>query len=213
MFIIYIHDERHYLCVNGNMSATKDPAGQSFVEEGETMTHDDCFDLLSNHRRRFTLHYLQQAENGTELGELAEQVAAWENETPREEISYDQRKRVYTSLQQVHLPRMDDAGVVEFDDREGTVTMGPTADEIEIYMEVVSGRKIPWSLFYTGLAVVNFAVIGLVALGVPGLGLVSGGGTAVFVATTFLVTSLAHLYITRTEMRLGASDGPPEGRA
>lgn len=197
------------MCANGNMSATKDPAGQSLADEAE-MTHDDCFELLSNHRRRFTLHYLQQSENGTELGELAEQVAAWENEIPREEISYDQRKRVYTSLQQVHLPRMDDAGVVEFDDREGTITMGPAADEIEIYMEVVSGRAIPWSLFYTGLAVVNVAVIGLVALEFPILGLLSGVGTAVFVATTFLVTSLAHLYITRTEMRLGASDGPPE---
>ncbi|WP_336326226.1 DUF7344 domain-containing protein [Halovenus sp. HT40] len=192
------------------MSATKDPAQQSPADEAETMTHDDCFELLSNHRRRFTLHYLQQSENGTELGELAEQVAAWENDIPREEISYDQRKRVYTSLQQVHLPRMDDAGVVEFDDREGMITMGPASDEVEIYMEIVSGREIPWSLFYTGLGLVNFGVIALVALGLPLFGLLSGIEAAVFVATTFLVTSLAHLYITRTEMRLGASDGPPE---
>lgn len=192
------------------MSATQDTAGESLADETETITHDDCFELLSNHRRRFTLHYLQQAENGTELGELAEQIAAWENEIPQEEISYDQRKRVYTSLQQVHLPRMDDMGVVEFDDREGTITMGPAAEEIEIYMEVVGGREIPWSLFYTALGLVNFAVVALVALELPVFGLLSGIETAVFVATTFLVTSLAHLYITRTEMRLGASDGPPE---
>ncbi|MXR50745.1 hypothetical protein GRX03_03880 [Halovenus sp. WSH3] len=189
------------------MSITQDPATRS--GEDETMTHDECFELLSNHRRRFTLHRLQQAEDGIELGELAEQVAAWENEIPREEISYDQRKRVYTSLQQVHLPRMDEMGVVDFDDREGTVAIGPAAEEVEVYMEVVSGREVPWSLFYTALALVNIAVVGFVALELPVVSVLSGVEIAVFVATTFLATSLAHLYISRTEMRLGANDEPP----
>jgi hypothetical protein len=192
------------------MSATQDPAQQSPAEKEDTISHDDCFELLSNHRRRFTLHYLRQADNGTELGELAEQVAAWENEIALEDISYDQRKRVYTSLQQVHLPRMDDMGVVEFDDREGRVTIGPAADELQIYMEVVGGREIPWSSFYLGLGAVNLVLIGLVAAGVPGFALLSGLEAAVFVVTTFLVAAAAHLYVTRTEMRLGSAGDPPE---
>lgn len=191
------------------MSATKETVGETEQDGDDTISHDECFELLSNHRRRFTLHYLQRADNGTELGELAEQVAAWENDVPQDQISYDQRKRVYTSLQQVHLPRMDNMGVVEFDDRAGTVTMGPAADELEIYMEVVEGREIPWSSFYLGLSVVNLALVGLVAAGVPGLGPLSGVGAAVFVVTTFLVAALAHLYVTRTEMRLGADGDPP----
>ncbi|WP_436903005.1 DUF7344 domain-containing protein [Halovenus halobia] len=192
------------------MSAAKENVGETEGGGADTISHDECFELLSNHRRRFTLHYLRQAENGTELGELAEQVAAWENEIPLEDISYDQRKRVYTSLQQVHLPRMDEIGVVDFDDRAGTVTMGPAADELDIYMEVVGGREIPWSSFYLGLGVVNLGLIGLVAAGLPGFAMFSGLATAVFVVTTFLVAALAHLYVTRTEMRLGSDGDPPE---
>lgn len=192
------------------MSASQQPVGRQQDGDTDEISHDECFELLSNHRRRFTLHHLRQAENGTDLGELAEQVAAWENEVPLEEISYDQRKRVYTSLQQVHLPRMDDMGVVEFDDREGTVTMGPAAEELDIYMEVVRGKDVPWGYFYPGLAAVNFAVVGLAAGGVPGFDAFSGLGVAVFVATTFLVASLAHLYVARTEMRLGSDGDPPE---
>jgi hypothetical protein len=192
------------------MSATKENVGETERDGADIISHDECFELLSNHRRRFTLHYLRRAENGTELGELAEHVAAWENEIPLEELSYDQRKRVYTSLQQVHLPRMDDIGVVEFDDREGRVTMGPAADELEIYMEVVGGREIPWSSFYLGLGVVNLALVGLVAAGIPGFSALSGVEAAIFVVTTFLVAALAHLYVTRTEMRLGSDGDPPE---
>jgi len=180
--------------------------------ERPTVSHDECFDLLSNHRRRYTLHYLQQSGSTVPLGGLAEQVAAWENETTVDELSYDERKRVYTSLQQVHLPRMDTAGVVEFDDREGVVEIGPAAEDLDIYLEVVQGRDIPWSLFYFGLAVANglFVMTYLATLW-PGT-LVPAVGVPVFVVTSFLLTSIAHLYITRTRMRLGGTDEPPSVR-
>jgi hypothetical protein len=184
-------------------------------EQGETeqsVTYDECFDLLSNHRRRYTLHYLKQNGEAVTLSDLSETVAAWENEIPVEELSYDERKRVYTSLQQVHLPRMDDAGVVSFDDREGVVEVGPAAEELDIYLEVVQRGDIPWSMFYVGLGVFNFLVVTASAVGVPGVSALPQVGIAVFVVTTFLVTALSHLYVTRTEMQLGADEQPPEVR-
>jgi hypothetical protein len=184
-------------------------------EQGETdqsVTYDECFDLLSNHRRRYTLHYLKQNGEAVTLSDLSETVAAWENEIPVEELSYDERKRVYTSLQQVHLPRMDDAGVVSFDDREGVVEVGPAAEELDIYLEVVQRGDIPWSMFYVGLGVFNLLVVTASVIGVPGVSALPQVGIAVFVVTTFLVTALSHLYVTRTEMQLGADEQPPEVR-
>lgn len=178
----------------------------------EKISHDECFELLSNHRRRYTLHYLQQNGNTTTLSDLSEQVAAWENETTIDEISYDERKRVYTSLQQVHLPRMNDANVVEFDDREGTVSIGPRAENLDIYLEVVEGGDIPWSLFYFGLSALSVGIIGAFALGVWPVTLLPALGLAVFVATSFTVASMAHLYVTRTEMQLGENEEPPSLR-
>jgi len=177
-------------------------------ENETTLSQDDCFDLLSNHRRRYALHYLRRNEGEASLGELADTVASLENGVDRDAVSYDQRKRVYTSLQQVHLPRMDEMDVVEFDEREGAVAIGPAAEDLDIYLEVVQGRDIPWSLFYLLLGVVNAVIVGAAALGTPVLAAIPTSGWSVFVVTTFLVTSLAHVYLTRTEMRLGEGDPP-----
>jgi len=191
-------------------TTTEETGGSGTATDVTEIPYDDCFDLLSNHRRRYALHYLQQQGEEATLGELADQVAAWENDVETDAVSYDERKRVYTSLQQVHLPRMDDLDVVEFDDREGRVTIGAAAEHLDVYLEIVHGNDISWSSFYLGLVFVNAGLLTGVALGVPLLAAVPGIGWAVFAVTTFLVTSLSHLYLARTEMRLGEPGSPPE---
>jgi hypothetical protein len=178
-------------------------------ESEDVISYDESFDLLSNHRRRYVLHYLKQNGETVTLGDLAEQIAAWENGIDIDDLSYDQRKRVYTSLQQVHLPRMDDARVVEFDDREGSVEVGPAAEDLDFYLDVVEGGDIPWSYLYLGLALINTVVIGAFAAGLWPVAVLPELGVAIFATTSFLVTSIAHLYVTRTEMRLGGSEEPP----
>ncbi len=193
----------------GENQVVPSPEQQTEEESGE-LSQDDRFDLLSNHRRRYALHYIKHNGDRATLGELSDQIAAWENEIDLEEVGYDERKRVYTSLQQVHLPRMDEAGVVEFDDREGAVEIGPAAADLDVYLEVVEGRDVPWSGFYLGLSGLDLLVVAAYAVGVPVVSAVPAIGLAVFVVTSFLVASLAHLYVTRTEMRLGERERPPE---
>ena len=55
--------------------------------------------------------------------ELAERVAAEENGVPREELSSAQRKRVYVSLYQTHVPKMEDAGLVDYDQETSMVSL------------------------------------------------------------------------------------------
>ena len=192
---------------NGSTAST----GASTVGSGDgQIPYDECFDLLSNHRRRYALHYLQQQDDGVALGELTDQVAAWENGVDVDAVSYDERKRVYTSLQQVHLPRMDNLDVVEFDDREGHVRIGIAAEHLDVYLEIVTGNDVSWSTFYLGLVAVNAGLLGGATLGLPVLSAIPGIGWAAFAVTTFLVASLAHMYLARTEMRLGETDAPPE---
>lgn len=179
--------------------------------EGEqTLDYNDCFDLLSNHRRRYTLHYLERNNGRAELGELAEQLAAWENGIEKAEISYDQRKRVYTSLQQVHLPQMDKLGILRFNEREGITALTEGAEELDFYFEIVGRRDIPWSEFYLLLGGVDAVILTGGAADIGPLAAVPGIGWGVFVLTTFLVVSLAHLYVSHTEMRLGQGEKPPD---
>lgn len=180
------------------------------ADDRQPVSYDETFDLLSNHRRRYTLHYLKANGEDAELGTLSDYVAAWENGIPPSEVSYDQRKRVYTSLQQVHLPRMDNMGIVEFDDREGIVQLTPTAQQLDIYLEVVGRRDVPWSVLYLVLAAINGVVLAAAALGLPGFAAVPDLGWGLFAVTTFVVVAVTHLYISRQEMQLGRTDKPPE---
>jgi hypothetical protein len=71
--------------------------------------HSDVLDLLSSDRRRWAIQALA-AEPSSErvpLSDLAEQVAARENDCSVEELTSQQRKRVYISLQQQHMTQLD----------------------------------------------------------------------------------------------------------
>lgn len=94
---------------------------------------DEVFDILSSSRRRHVLRRLAEGDGPSSIGELAEHVASIENGKPVSALTSQERKRVYVSLYQAHLPRMADSEVIELDDR-GTVTLGSNADAVHDYL-------------------------------------------------------------------------------
>jgi hypothetical protein len=121
------------------------------------------------------------------------------------------RRRVYTSLQQFHLPKLDEKGVVEFDTDAGEVALGEAADDIDIYLEITEGRDLPWSAYYLGLAGVSALLVGLSWVGIPPFASVPDQGWLVFSVVTLSIFALAHTIVTR-RMRLGSGSSPPELR-
>ena len=190
--------------INDTSSALSDGVSNEDQSETTEIT-SDVFELLSNRRRRYSLHYLEQGEETVELGDLARQVASWENDTEVDTVSASERKNVYTSLQQFHLPKLDEKGIVEFDKREGTVELGPVPEDFDIYMEVVERGSVPWSHYYIGLAAVQSLL-----LGATFAGFVSTTAVSIIFVISLAVSALAHTYYTKTEMRLGTSEKPPE---
>jgi len=189
----------------------KSTKSETYGEEKfpESLSRNEAFELLSNERRRYAIHYIKQSGGPVELGALSERVAAWENETSINEVSSDERKCVYTSLQQFHLPKMAEEEVIEFDDRQGTVALSARAEDLDVYLEVVDGWDIPWSEYYLGLAAVNLALVVSSVSSIYPISMLSSASWAVFAAVTFLVSALLHTYFS-TEMRLGQGDKPPE---
>ena len=165
--------------------------------------------MLSNRRRRFILHCLQDTESAATLSDLAEQVAAWENETEIARISASERKTVYTSLQQFHLPKMDETGVVEFDRRAGEVHITDAAQELDIYLEVVDEYDIPWSFYYIGFSAIGTVLVVLSALDIGPFGAIPYAGWTMFLLAALFVSSLSHFVLTRRN-RLGTGGSPPE---
>jgi len=162
----------------------------------QSLSQDQVFDLLSNSRRRFVLHYLKQADGPVRLSELAAEIAAIENEVSVDELTSQQRKRTYVSLYQTHIPKLQDAGAVTYDAETGMVELAAGAGEIgEYFQQQRSDRQ--WQYYYLLLA-----GVGLILYVVAGLIGVSTGvqfllGAAVLVA--FGVVAAAHYVSMRRE--------------
>jgi hypothetical protein len=178
-------------------------------DDESRVSEDEIFTMLSNRRRRYVVHALSRDEADHDLGSLAEQVAAWEYDVDVGELSYNERKRTYTALQQTHLPKMDDAGLVEFDKRRGEVCPGESLAEVDIYLEVVRGDDLPWSKYYLGLCgIATTILLGLWAES-PLVTAVAPTNWVAFVVAMFAVSAAAHHYY-RDQRRLGTGDRPPE---
>lgn len=102
--------------------------------DGGSLSRDTIYTLLKNSRRRQVVRFLREHEEAS-LGELAEQIAARENGIEIDAVSSSQRKRVYIGLYQAHFPKLDDAGVVDFQKRRGTVTLTDRASELFPYLD------------------------------------------------------------------------------
>lgn len=102
----------------------------------EALPLDVTFEILKNRRRRLVLEYIRDMEESTTIGELAEHIAAIENDTTVQQLNAQQRKRVYIGLYQCHLPKMDDAGVVEFNQDRGLIALGANVEPLYEYLDV-----------------------------------------------------------------------------
>jgi len=172
-----------------------------------SLSQDVVFDILSSPRRRYVLYYLKQVDEPIELTALAEQVAAWENETDPESLTDQQRKRVYVSLYQTHIPKLDESGVVHYDENEGTVELAAGASTVDDYLPQ-SGTELPWERIYLAVAALGGLVLLVTAFDVSVFAAVSEATAAFLVILGFLATSIAH-YVHYRRQR---ENTPPELR-
>ena len=86
---------------------------------------EDAIAALNNFRRRQVILLTADATEMPTVSDLAEQIAATENDCPTDQLTAQQRKRVYVSLIQVHLQKLDRAGVIHYNESKKVVV--PTA--------------------------------------------------------------------------------------
>lgn len=170
--------------------------------------HEQVFQTLSNERRRLVVKELVGGK-AVELRELSRRVAAGENHKLPEEVTSEERRRAYNALQQVHLPKMDENGLVDYDSRSGLVSATGDLADLRLYLEVVPGNDIPWSTYYLLLG--GFSVLFAVAttLNVFGFGMVPDAVGALTPGVLLTLSAAAHTYVTQTR-ELGVEGPPPE---
>ena len=103
----------------------------------ESLTTDQAFDLLGDGTRRRALAALQATDGTMSLDELAEATASRAEDVPSEEVSAHRWERTAASLHHCHLPKLADAGIVEYDLAENQVEPTEEVAELEPYFEVI----------------------------------------------------------------------------
>ncbi|PHQ38168.1 transcriptional regulator [Halorubrum persicum] len=181
------------------------------ARNGGELSEEEIFEVLSNRRRRFVIHALKRAEGPLEVSELSTHVTAWEVGVEPEEVRYEDRRNVYSTLQRTHLPKLEEKNVVTVDEETNVVAPTPELESLDIYVEVLGSREIPWSLYYVGLAGVAVSLLLAVATGTPGFAALEPLDVGVFTATTFGISAVVHHVIGR-RARLGDTEKPPELR-
>jgi hypothetical protein len=173
------------------------------------LSKGEIFDVLQNQRRRYVLEYLERFDEPVALSDLAVQVAAWEYHTPVEEVTNDQKKRVYTTLQQTHLEKMEEAGIVEYDPEENLIRRTPHTEELTVYLEIVPEKEFPWREYYLSLGAISCAVVAALWTGLYPLTLLDPLEWATVIAVTFTASAAYHTFL-GADMTLGDEEFPSE---
>jgi len=127
---------------------------------------DDIFDVVSNCRRRYVVYFLKNTSQPVELGTLATQIAAWETDQPMAEVTRAERKRVYTSLQQVHLPKMNDAGLIRFEKPSSIIEPTSLLATIDLEPTPTEDDSQPWHQYYLSVLLTSIVVVSTSVAGI-----------------------------------------------
>jgi DNA-binding transcriptional ArsR family regulator len=105
--------------------------GHAGGDRGISPKLDATLELLSNQRRRYVLYYLREQGSPVSVDELADRVTMWEGDPSTD------RSKIRTDLYHSQLPRLDDAGVVDFDPEDEFVSLaagarGPITEYLDL---------------------------------------------------------------------------------
>ncbi|MFA9518100.1 hypothetical protein ACERIT_12920 [Halopenitus sp. H-Gu1] len=125
------------------------------------------YEILANPRRRGTIKHLTETTSGrtVSLRDLATAIAA--EETGESPPPRSCKESVYNSLQQTHLPKLDELGIVEYDRGARTVSIRDSAREIDRYMELMTPYGLTWGEYYRTIGIVSLVSVVASLAGIP----------------------------------------------
>jgi len=190
------------------MSPLTTSVNESNANEDE-ISRDDLYHVLSNRRRRFVIHALKRKERPVDISELSTYITAWETGVDPGEVDYEDQRSVYGTLKGTHLPNLEENNIISVDTEENVIRPTAKLEKIDIYVEAISSKEIPWSQYYTGLSGVAVALLFAVAVEAPILGALDPLEVGIFTVTAFGMSSVVH-HIIGCRTRLGNREKPPE---
>ncbi|MFH5800496.1 hypothetical protein [Haladaptatus sp. CMAA 1911] len=171
----------------------------------QPLSKDTIFHILQVQRRRLTLQYLHGRTGSVSLRDLAEQVAAWENEMSVVELTSKERQRAYISLYQTHLPTLDTEGIIEYNKDRGTIKRTPRADQFDPYLfdavpqdssesSTDNALNHRWERYYLGGTLFSTSLLGAKLLQLPLVSQVASQLIIPIILFVFSILTAGHYY-------------------
>lgn len=171
------------------------------ADDESAFSKDEIFHLLQNERRRMVLRYLRGTDGPVRMRDVAEQVAAWEHDTTVEELSSKQRQRVYIPLYQSHLSKLDEAGVIDYQQDRGIVERKPLADQFDAYLRIEPGEESTdesdadeaepnWNDYYIGATALCYVLVFGAVIELPFMSILSGLGLSALILFLFTMLTI-----------------------
>ncbi|WP_290818033.1 ArsR family transcriptional regulator [Halovivax sp.] len=156
--------------------------------DGE-LAESEIFHILGNDRRRAIVSLLADRRERVEVSEIATAIAERESETAQ--VPNNLYKSVYVSLQQTHLPQLEEDDVIVYDAEEKTIRPGPHFEEVRGYIESAESAEDHVLLFSLAVAVGGLVAVILSGLGLP---LVTAVDPLLWGVVSLLAVAVACLY-------------------
>lgn len=86
---------------------------------GANLTENERHELLRKERRRMVLDILADQSTPVTLAELVDEIAGREDDSVADENTV---KQIRISLHHVHLPQMNEFGIISYDGESNTIT-------------------------------------------------------------------------------------------
>ncbi|MDQ2052126.1 hypothetical protein RBH26_16735 [Natronolimnohabitans sp. A-GB9] len=166
------------------------------------LTQAELFDVFSNARRRRAVQYLKQQGGSCDLAPLVEQVAAWENDTDTDDVTRTQRRRVYISLYQTHLPMLEDHGIVDWDPDDHAIELLPREDVFDPYLDQRLENDRQWDQIYVAMTGVGVLALALSWFSIGPLTATVAPAVALGLCLLVLVVSIVQHVSRRPDLEL-----------
>jgi hypothetical protein len=96
---------------------------------------DGHLEALSNHTRRFVLYYVREHGDATRT-ELTDVVAGWLATTAGDAADCTMREQKRIALRHVHLPKLLECGLVEYEPETGVVAAADYPEWVDDCLDV-----------------------------------------------------------------------------
>lgn len=104
---------------------------------GTSIEFDAVLDLCRHEHRRIVLAVLEDRQRSVTVDDLAKAVVERDYHAPSTEVGDETVTRIETTLHHLHLPKLDGAGVVEYDPERRLAEPTAQFDRIEPHFSAI----------------------------------------------------------------------------